>query len=92
MGTVGQSRDAGITFRLFVNCVNFPTVEVILTQVWTGGAEEEIRAWLPSAGLKSRQWHFLRDNKLKAPVFCQGMVGNVTTLNTGARDLKTDQT
>ena len=42
----------------FLIHVNFPIVDVILTKVWTGGAAEETKDWLPSATSKPRQEHF----------------------------------
>ena len=52
---VGNTRETGIIFNLFLLYVNFLTVEVILSQVWTGSAAEKIKAWLPSTTSKSRQ-------------------------------------
>ena len=53
---------------LFLLHVNFLVIDVLLTRVLSSSAVEEVKAWLPSATSKSRQTHFLRQDKLEALV------------------------
>ena len=80
MSTLTQFWDGGFIFILILLHIKFPIVDVILAEVWNGGAAEEIKASLQSATSKSCQLHFLGHDKPKVLVLCQWL-GRVALAN-----------